>query len=578
MFFNYIKFHQYWGSFIRMIKNCPLFIFHKTTFTLKGRKILARFIGVFVFLIAGFLSLSLCEANDFESAIKDLGNKSRSKIKMAVKHLGNKGNLKALPALEALKNKRLRISEDGAIIILNKTDDQGRDALNGNSVDLSSLTLRKPKINNSVRRVLTMAIGKLRLTSDSSEVRLEAAKNLLKRPSSDLVDLVETALDKESDDEVREIFMLVLAKEGLNSDDKNKRLQSLKTIYEFGSIDFKTDLENLLKKNEAGEFLESDSEIRDHAAKAISEIENRQFFINQIANLFYGLSLGSILLLAALGLAITFGLMGIINMAHGEMLMLGAYSTFLVQNLFKNYLPDFFEWYLVAAIPVAFMVSAIIGILLERIIIRHLYGRPLETLLATWGISLILIQSIRLLFGAQNVEVANPSHLSGGVEIFHGVVLPYNRIAIIIFVVFVVALVWMLLQKTSLGLQVRAVTQNRRMASCMGISTHKIDMYTFGLGSGVAGLGGLALSQIGNVGPELGQLYIVDSFMVVVTGGVGKIAGTVAGAMGLGVLNKFLEPVAGAVLGKIIVLIFIIILIQKRPQGLFAPKGRMVEN
>ena len=561
-----------------MNKSCPLSKSHKLGVDSKSRKMLARLLGVFLFLFVGLFSFSLGEANDFESALQDLGNKSRSIIKIAVKGLGNMGNPKALPALEALKNKRLRISEDGALIILNDVGDQGHDALNGSPVDLSSLTLRKPRINNSVRRVLSMAIGKLNLTSVSSEVRLEAARELLKRPSSDLVELVEKALKKESDDDVREIFMLVLAKEGLNSDDKYKRLQSLNIINEFGSNDFKTDLEALLEKNDAGEFLESDPEIRDSAAKAISKIENRQFFINQAANLFYGLSLGSILLLAALGLAITFGLMGVINMAHGEMLMLGAYSTFIVQNLFKEFLPGFFDWYLIAAIPAAFIVSAIIGVLLERSIIRHLYGRPLETLLATWGISLILIQSVRLIFGAQNVAVANPSFLSGGVEVFHGVVLPFNRIAIIIFVIFVVVSVWTLLQKTSLGLQVRAVTQNREMASCMGISTHKIDMYTFGLGSGVAGLGGLALSQIGNVGPELGQLYIVDSFMVVVTGGVGKIAGTVVGALGLGILTKFLEPVAGAVLGKIIVLTLIIILIQKRPQGLFAPKGRMIDN
>ena len=334
----------------------------------------------------------------------------------------------------------------------------------------------------------------------------------------------------------------------------------------------------MLEKDEKGEFLEKDPTIRKSASQAISSIERRQFFINQAANLFYGLSLGSILLLAALGLAITFGLMGVINMAHGEMLMIGAYSTFVVQNLFKEYLPGFFDWYLVAAIPIAFTVSAIVGVILERSVIRHLYGRPLETLLATWGISLILIQSVRLVFGAQNVEVANPYYLAGGVEVMNGVVLPYSRIAIIIFVVFVVISVWTLLQKTSLGLQVRAVTQNRGMASCMGISTHKVDMYTFGLGSGVAGLGGLALSQIGNVGPELGQLYIVDSFMVVVLGGVGKIAGTVVGALGLGFVNKFLEPIAGAVLGKIIVLVLIIALIQKRPQGLFALKGRMADN
>jgi urea transport system permease protein len=392
------------------------------------------------------------------------------------------------------------------------------------------------------------------------------------------VELIEKALNKENDNEVREIFMLVLAKEGLNSDDKNKRIQSLNTINKFGNNDFKTDLETLLEKNDTGEFLESDPDIRDRAAKAISKIENRQFFINQAANLFYGLSLGSILLLASLGLAITFGLMGVINMAHGEMLMIGAYSTFVVQNLFKEYLPNLFDWYLIAAIPTAFIVSGVIGIIMERTVIRHLYGRPLETLLATWGISLVLIQTVRLIFGAQNVEVANPSYLSGGIQAFSGVVLPFNRIAIIIFVIFVVISVWTLLQKSSLGLQVRAVTQNRGMASCVGISTRKIDMYTFGLGSGVAGLGGLALSQIGNVGPELGQLYIVDSFMVVVLGGVGKIAGTVAGAMGLGVLNKFLEPVAGAVLGKILILVLIIIVIQKRPQGLFALKGRMADN
>jgi len=383
---------------------------------------------------------------------------------------------------------------------------------------------------------------------------------------------------KKKNDNVKEVLSLVLAKEYLNSDQKNKRLESLKIIKEHGGNLFLNVLEALLDKNETGEFLESDPEIRDSVANAISSIERRQFFINQTANLFYGLSLGSILLLAALGLAITFGLMGVINMAHGEMLMIGAYSTFVVQNLFKEYLPGLFDWYLIAAIPTAFLVSALVGILLERSIIRHLYGRPLETLLATWGISLVLIQSVRLIFGAQNVEVANPFYLSGGVEVFNGVVFPYSRIAIIFFAVFVVTAVWALLQKTSLGLQVRAVTQNRAMASCMGISTHRIDMWTFGLGSGVAGLGGLALSQIGNVGPELGQLYIVDSFMVVVLGGVGKIAGTVVGAMGLGVINKFLEPVAGAVLGKILILVLVIILIQKRPQGLFALKGRALEN
>tara|TARA_B110000438_G_scaffold53719_1_gene53888 strand:+ start:3182 stop:4888 length:1707 start_codon:yes stop_codon:yes gene_type:complete len=531
-----------------------------------------------VFLTMGFFLISTVEANEFENTLKDLGNKSRSKIKLAVKALGNMGNPAAIPVMEALKEKRLRISDNDSLIILNEAKDKGHDALTGQPVELGSLNLRKPRINNAVRRLLSTAIGKLKLFSDDPEIRLSAARDLLKRSSNNLVELIEKALKKETEDEIRNLFLLVLAKEGLNSDDKSKRLQSIKTITTLGNNDFKTILEEVLEKNEEDEFLENDSEIRDAASNAIAKIEKRQFVKNQAANLFYGLSLGSILLLAALGLAITFGLMGVINMAHGEMLMLGAYLTFVVQNLFKEYLPGYFELYLIAAIPVSFLGSALVGIILERGIIRHLYGRPLETLLATWGISLILIQTIRLVFGAQNVEVANPSYLSGGVEVMNGIVFPYSRIAIIIFVVGVVISIWMLLQKTSLGLQVRAVTQNREMASCMGISTYKVDMYTFGLGSGVAGLGGLALSQIGNVGPELGQLYIVDSFMVVVLGGVGNIAGTVAGALSLGIFNKFLEPVAGAVLGKIIVLVLIIVVIQKRPQGLFSLKGRMVDN
>ena len=561
-----------------MKETFSLFKPHKSGTVVFGRFRLTQFLGFFVFLVMGLLSFSIVEANDFELALKDLGNKSRTKIKKAIKELGNQGNPAALPALQALKSNRLRISDDGILIILNESGDKGRNALSKKQVDLKSLNLRKPRINNSVRRVLSSTIGKLQLQSSDPSIRLAAAEQLLKKPSSGLVELVEKALSKETNDEIREVFFLVLAKEGLKSDDKKKRLQSLKIIKEFGNNDFKNVLESILRKNEKGEFLESDFEVRDSAKKAISSIEKRQFFIDQIANLFYGMSLGSILLLAALGLAITFGLMGVINMAHGEMLMIGAYSTFVIQNLFKEYLPNLFDWYLIAAIPTAFIVSGVVGIIMERSVIRHLYGRPLETLLATWGISLVLIQTVRLIFGAQNVEVANPSYLSGGIQAFNGVVLPFNRIAIIIFVIFVVISVWTLLQKSSLGLQVRAVTQNRGMASCVGIATRKIDMYTFGLGSGVAGLGGVALSQVGNVGPELGQLYIVDSFMVVVLGGVGKIAGTVAGAMGLGVLNKFLEPVAGAVLGKILVLVLIIIVIQKRPQGLFALKGRMVDD
>lgn len=528
------------------------------------------FLSLLCFSFGAFSPSSPALAGELENYITDLGNKSRTEIKKATRALGTLGNVAALPALEALRDGQLRVDESGRVVILGTTNTQAQDAITGDTLSVEDLSLRKPRINNSVRRVLALAIAKLKLNAGDADIRLAAAEELLNRSSDSVLDLVRHALTKEKDSRVAEKLTLVLAKAQLQGDDLEERLQAIETIRNFGDSSFRPDLEGLLQSETAA--------VKAAAIKAITSIDQRQFFINQIANLFYGLSLGSILLLAALGLAITFGLMGVINMAHGEMLMIGAYSTFVVQNLFKEYLPGLFDYYLVAAIPTAFLVSAIVGIILERSVIRHLYGRPLETLLATWGISLVLIQSVRLIFGAQNVELANPSYLSGGVAVFHGVVLPYSRIAVIFFVIFVVISVWTLLQKTSLGLQVRSVTQNRGMASCMGIATRKVDMWTFGLGSGVAGLGGLALSQVGNVGPELGQMYIVDSFMVVVLGGVGKIAGTVAGALGIGVTSKFLEPVAGAVLGKIIVLVLIIIVIQKRPQGLFALKGRVADN
>jgi urea transport system permease protein len=310
---------------------------------------------------------------------------------------------------------------------------------------------------------------------------------------------------------------------------------------------------------------------------SLTKIQSTLGLGDKLGIVFTGISLGSILLLAALGLAITYGLMGVINMAHGELIMIGAYATYMVQGLFRNYLPGVFDWYLIAAIPVAFMTSALVGVALERSVIRFLYGRPLETLLATWGISLMLMQLVRSIFGAQNVGVENPSWMSGGLAVLPNLSLPYNRIFIVLFAVLVLVGVWLLISKTRLGLFVRGVTQNRPIASCMGVNTARIDTYAFALGSGIAGLAGCALSQIGNVGPDLGQSYIVDSFMVVVLGGVGQLAGTVYAAMGLGILNKFLEGWAGAVLAKIAILVFIIIFIQKRPQGIFAMKGRSAE-
>jgi urea transport system permease protein len=323
---------------------------------------------------------------------------------------------------------------------------------------------------------------------------------------------------------------------------------------------------------------ETDPELRAALSHAITEVEGRLAWGERLGVLFTGISLGSILLLVALGLAITYGLMGVINMAHGELMMIGAYTTWGVQNLFRHFAPGLFDAYIVLAIPASFFVAAGVGAILERGVIRFLYGRPLETLLATWGISLVLMQLVRSVFGAQNVEVENASWMSGGVAVTANLTLPYNRLAIIAFAALVLVGTYLLISRTRLGLFVRGVTQNRRMASCTGINTTRIDTLAFSLGAGIAGMAGCALSQVGNVGPDLGQSYIVDSFMVVVLGGVGQLAGTVLAALGLGMMNKVLEGVAGAVLAKIFVLIFIVVFIQKRPQGLFALKGRSAES
>jgi urea transport system permease protein len=314
---------------------------------------------------------------------------------------------------------------------------------------------------------------------------------------------------------------------------------------------------------------------------ALKDYRSRKSRADLVGNIFTGLSLGSVLLLAALGLAITYGLIGVINMAHGEFLMIGAYATFVIQGVFRHYLPGLIDYYLIFALPFAFICAAGIGLLLEWLVLRHLYGRPLETLLATFGVSLLLMQLVRFVFGAQNVEVANPSWMSGSLaplqDIFPGLLIPYNRLIILFFALAVVVMTWVVLNRTRLGLFVRAVTQNRSMASCVGVKTRKIDSYAFAFGAGIAGLGGCALSQIGNVGPDLGQAYIIDSFMAVVLGGVGQLAGTIIGAFGLGILSKFSEPFIGAVLTKISILILIILFIQKRPQGIFAMKGRSAE-
>ena len=432
-------------------------------------------------------------------------------------------------------------------------------------------------VNNRLRGVVEAALSGLKLFSADRSLRLAAALDLQKDADSAQTPLIAKALEKESDPEIKAILRMVIATANLQSPDAAIRKAAVISLQDSTNANLKPALQKMLDKNADGSYGEPDPGVRIAAVATLGAIDTRIARTEFVGNLFYGISLGSVLLLAALGLAITFGLMGIINMAHGELLMIGAYTTYGCQLLFRKFLPGAFDAYLLVALPAAFLVAGAVGVALERTVIRWLYGRPLETLLATWGISLMLMQTVRTLFGAQNVEVSNPSWMSGGVTVLGTLVLSYNRIVIIFFALFVVLAVWLILNKTRLGLFVRAVTQNRRMADCAGVSTGKVDMLTFGLGSGIAGLGGVALSQLGNVGPDLGQSYIVDSFMVVVLGGVGQLAGTVIAALGLGEVNKFLEPLAGAVMAKIVILVFIIIFIQRRPQGLFALKGRSVE-
>ncbi|RJQ48837.1 MAG: urea ABC transporter permease subunit UrtB [Gammaproteobacteria bacterium] len=491
-----------------------------------------------------------------------------------VEQLVNAGDAAALPVLEALSTGTLYTTETGAVVIV--TPAAALDALTGKPAAVEPL--EKISINNRLRQHLNTAIAALRLAAPDRALRLAAAMELQKSAGDALLPLIERRLQQEQDAEIKSLLRNVQANLRLRAPERELRLQAVKDLARNPSNHIKSLLLARIENGADGKPAEPDAEVRQAIHSAVAAIDRELKKVEYLSHLFSGLSLGSILLLAALGLAITFGLMGIINMAHGELLMIGAYATYVVQILFKHYWPGAFDGYLLAAVPVSFITAALVGMALERSVIRHLYGRPLETLLATWGISLLLIQTVRVMFGAQNVAVDNPSWMSGAWTVTPGLVLPYNRIAIIFFALFVVALVWVLLNRTRLGLYLRAVTQNRNMAACMGIPTPKVDLLAFGLGSGIAGLGGCALSQIGNVGPELGQSYIVDSFMVVVLGGVGQLAGTIVAALGLGEINKFLEPYAGAVLGKIIILVMIIIFIQKRPQGLFALKGRSAES
>ncbi|MGR9374054.1 urea ABC transporter permease subunit UrtB [Rhizobium leguminosarum] len=475
--------------------------------------------------------------------------------------------------LQQLSDGLLYVNSDGGPVLLQGgTDDEPTysDPITGElAADVDPDLMTKVKINNALRGVISAATSQLTLMSPDRSARLAAAQGLLKDADPANLDLLNSALAAEKDAEINNTMeaarAVLLLKTDASVEDKKAAID---TIAARGNRDALTILTTTLET--------APEDLKPAIQADISSINRSLALWDIVQNIWYGLSLGSVLLLAAIGLAITFGVMGVINMAHGEMVMIGAYTTYVVQEYITSAFPELADYSLAFAVPAAFVFTGFVGLLIERAVIRYLYGRPLETLLATWGVSLILQQAVRSIFGPTNREVRNPTWMSGVFDL-GGLSITWNRLWIIVFSMVVFVALLLLLKRSAFGLQMRAVTQNRRMASSMGIRTGWVDAFTFALGSGIAGIAGVALSQIDNVSPNLGQSYIIDSFMVVVFGGVGNLWGTLVGALSLGVVNKFLEPFAGAVLGKILVLVLIILFIQKRPRGLFALKGRAVE-
>ncbi|MEO5367415.1 MAG: urea ABC transporter permease subunit UrtB [Magnetococcus sp. WYHC-3] len=500
------------------------------------------------------------------------------KVKLeTVLRLAASGDAEAVPALQALLDGQLMLKKSDRTLVITRPSGSVlllADPSTGASLGQDNPeNLTKIRINNQLRTALRAALGGLTLLSPDPVRRHEAALAVFRSRDPELLSTLVKALEREEVAEVRSALARALAALQLtHGSDLASRIQAAHDLASAGGQDVRALLAEV-----AATDMSADPPLRAAVNDALNQVEERLRLWSLAGSLFQGISLGSVLLLAAVGLAITFGVMGVINMAHGELIMLGAYTTFLVQKLFLLHWPAALDAALLVAVPAAFLVAGAAGIAIERGIIRQLYGRPLETLLATWGLSLILQQLVRSLFGPTNQEVQNPTWMSGAVETSQGLVLTYNRMAILVFSLAVIGILALVLRRTRFGLQMRAVTQNRRMAGSMGIRTGWVDALTFGLGSGIAGVAGVALSQIDNVSPNLGQSYIIDSFMVVVFGGVGNLWGTLVGAFSLGILNKFLEPLAGAVLGKILVLVAIILFIQKRPRGIFALKGRAVE-
>jgi len=521
-----------------------------------------------MFLIAAFAVPAF--AGPFEDAVAKFANDEFSDTDEAVGTIASSGNPLAFVIISALQDGRLSADPETKKVFVTQPDGKFIEAATGAAVASLPDGIAAVRLNNRLRRTVEAALGGLTLLSPDPAKRILAAQSVLKSHDETALPVIDGALAKETNLAARQAFAearaaILLFKSGATDVEK---LEAVATIKDRG------DQEALALLTSLG--ADQPPLIARAIAGAISSIQGNLALWSSVQNAWYGLSLGSVLLLAAIGLAITFGVMGVINMAHGEMVMIGAYTTFVVQETIRTRYPGLFDYSLLIAVPLAFLVAGGIGVLIERSIIRFLYGRPLETLLATWGLSLVLQQAVRTMFGPTNREVGNPSWMSGAFELGQ-ITITYNRLWILCFTLAVFVILLAMLRYTALGLEMRAVTQNRRMAASMGIATSRVDALTFGLGSGIAGIAGVALSQIDNVSPNLGQSYIIDSFMVVVFGGVGNLWGTLVGAFTLGIANKFLEPVAGAVLGKIAILVLIILFIQKRPRGLFALKGRAVE-
>ncbi|MGX9143729.1 urea ABC transporter permease subunit UrtB [Mesorhizobium sp. 128a] len=529
-------------------------------------------------LMLVFLAASLLPSNAAESDLRAIIAKFAtgtgfSATEAVVRELAATGDPLVERPLAALADGNLYIRKaDSLVFVGNEAGDSVAllDPLSGEKTgDAAKADLTKIKVNNTLRRVIRDALGTLTLRAKDPAVRIAAADTMFKTPDAANIEPLDAAIAAETDAKVKALFEQARAASVLVSDKPEAdKLAAIALIGARGD----RDALSLLTSVEAN----AQGAVKDAATAAIASINSSLALWDAGQNIWYGISLGSVLLLAAIGLAITFGVMGVINMAHGEMVMLGAYTTFVVQQVIRTSFPGLFDWSLVIALPLAFLVAASVGLIIERGVIRFLYGRPLETLLATWGVSLVLQQAVRSIFGPTNQEVGNPSWMSGSFDVGQ-LAITWNRLWILVFALTVFGVLLYVMKRTPWGLQMRAVTANRRMAASMGIRTPWVDALTFALGSGIAGIAGVALSQIDNVSPNLGRGYIIDSFMVVVFGGVGNLWGTLVGAFSLGIVNKVLEPYAGAVLGKIVVLVLIILFIQKRPRGLFALKGRAVE-